>query len=205
MVIMSMSYGPIKSNPGSIATNLASKSFHPYLRPVTTRTVVVSNISSITPDDSLKNAFSKIGAIEIFKVVPSSGPYKTAYVKFAQVEQCHSALLLFGQLVGNSTIQVQFAENDVGVDPEAYQFPPIDQWESPPAPPPQDKSLVKRIETMSDWYTNNVEKFLEVYNKKREDSQYGFMYDQHAEGVAYYNWRIFCVKQKWSPGLLRER
>jgi hypothetical protein len=66
-----------------------------------------------------------------------------------------------------------------------------------------DKELEKRIDTMADWYHNNVPKFLELYNSKREDSHYGFMYDQLAEGVAYYNWKIFCVKQKWSPGIRR--
>lgn len=54
---------------------------------------------------------------------------------------------------------------------------------------------------MAEWYHNDVPRFLEVYEKKKGDPQYGFMYDQHAEGVAYYNWMVFCMKQKWGPGV----
>ena len=54
---------------------------------------------------------------------------------------------------------------------------------------------------MADWYHNDVPKFLDLYEKKKGDPLYGFMYDQHADGVAYYNWKVFCVKQKWSQGV----
>lgn len=55
---------------------------------------------------------------------------------------------------------------------------------------------------MAEWYHNDVQRFHDLYEKKKNDPSYGFMYHQYAEGVAYYNWKVFCVKQKWSAGIL---
>ena len=42
-----------------------------------------------------------------------------------------------------------------------------------------EAALKSRIDTMADWYTNAVEKFLDLYHKKKEDPQVWLFFSPH--------------------------